>query len=807
MSIVGRSQQLPTTTNGQKFQMNICYDISTNRTYQQNEIIPKDGDPCKTCTCVLGIELCQNLICPEKPAEDCREERRPGECCPNYLCGNNVTQLKTFPLSSNQLQQPEVATNTRHLTTNNNMMLLNTKPQQQPTNIIPIAASIQNRGRSVQAYNNNNNIASPLPQQNNNIRRIQLPQHPIRTNELSNILPPHLRFRPNVQNTNGASNFLTSNILPNNGMTFTNYLSNMDASKILFSGQANQRFITHQNQPPTNPFNNNALQQQQTNNLNLNRVNNDFMNHNNNQIMHNTNNNNNLVVTDSNNNQVARRTSNILNHQKNSISFNNLNNNNNRNQLLNVDTRRISIDNNDNNSDGWKQSTASDHNRLHFQHQKQQQSLINKVPSISSIRNFNTPAMIPSDVLISRMSGLGAIDNNNNIQSFINSSRNQDSISHHQPSTESNNSVQVVNWQPSLHNPGGLINVNTQQTNQIHDNNSLQNKKPTVVDNEQTTTTTQISSTTPSQISSTTIDKQSTKEQLISSNEVKNKIEDMKERVLFESRPAFGLNVNSVDTGFKPISSPIINNQHKPSIISTTTLIPTSTDADSSITSSHYQQPLPTTTSTIGDKINEAIFVSQPTLSKEISTTTTTNSNIPSDDYYKNEPNLVNNSTKNYSPDNMITTTTPIDLDSIKSSTTITSLDNKENSNDQLEKKDTDSVDTSSVDRQQSSVLNESLFTIQPEVKIASTPTTDTSTQSSTAPDISTSVSPAQSTSQSSTEISNDNPFDDPSAMFRVSECNIYGRIYQVGQTIEELSDVCKRCTCTSMGVDCQNRC
>lgn len=41
----------------------------------------------------------------------------------------------------------------------------------------------------------------------------------------------------------------------------------------------------------------------------------------------------------------------------------------------------------------------------------------------------------------------------------------------------------------------------------------------------------------------------------------------------------------------------------------------------------------------------------------------------------------------------------------------------------------------------------------------------------------------------------------------RVSECNIYGKIYPVGQVIKELSDSCKPCTCTSQGVECESKC
>ncbi|CAB3371788.1 Hypothetical predicted protein [Cloeon dipterum] len=39
---------------------------------------------------------------------------------------------------------------------------------------------------------------------------------------------------------------------------------------------------------------------------------------------------------------------------------------------------------------------------------------------------------------------------------------------------------------------------------------------------------------------------------------------------------------------------------------------------------------------------------------------------------------------------------------------------------------------------------------------------------------------------------------------FRVAGCNIYGRMYRVDRIISELSDQCRECKCTELGVECQ---
>ncbi|CAN7985521.1 unnamed protein product [Ixodes pacificus] len=43
--------------------------------------------------------------------------------------------------------------------------------------------------------------------------------------------------------------------------------------------------------------------------------------------------------------------------------------------------------------------------------------------------------------------------------------------------------------------------------------------------------------------------------------------------------------------------------------------------------------------------------------------------------------------------------------------------------------------------------------------------------------------------------------------VFQVSGCNIYGRLYGVNEVVRELSGKCKACTCTSLGVQCNDTC
>jgi len=40
--------------------------------------------------------------------------------------------------------------------------------------------------------------------------------------------------------------------------------------------------------------------------------------------------------------------------------------------------------------------------------------------------------------------------------------------------------------------------------------------------------------------------------------------------------------------------------------------------------------------------------------------------------------------------------------------------------------------------------------------------------------------------------------------VLKLAGCNIYGRMYRVGRIISELSDQCRECKCTELGVECQ---
>lgn len=178
--------------------LTLCYDAPTNRTYQPNEIIPKD-DPCKTCTCILGEELCQNLVCPKKPSEDCREERRAGECCANYICTGSQggSALSAKLLLNPQRSEPPVAQQTSQRARMHVEHTVPLIPERMPLIIQANLAlrpvdqhSSQPRTQSSSGYSSPQRASPPLPNQ------------PIRTSELVNLLPGHLRFRPNGMTSN-----------------------------------------------------------------------------------------------------------------------------------------------------------------------------------------------------------------------------------------------------------------------------------------------------------------------------------------------------------------------------------------------------------------------------------------------------------------------------------------------------------------------------------------------------------------------------------------------------------------------------
>lgn len=618
-----------------------CYDSITNRTYQPSEIIPKDNEPCKTCTCILGSELCTTLVCPEKPADDCREERRPGECCPNYLCVNNVAQLTGSNSHDDYVrpaihQQPSQAgpVDNRAVVIQKLAKLMNNQPQPQ----------MMNRGRSVQ-------------QDSGNVRRMQLPQYPIRTSDLSGILPPHLRFRPNNQAINGGGS----------AMFGIDQLT-MDQNKVLFSNPANQKFLTHQTnfkQPSANP-----------NNMILRR--NDqvmpaLINADNNRLapfgFNGKEDKNGLFQQSAGSPQTIRPP--ILSHPPKVQMFENTN----KQQF--VDPRRIAMNSDSsilNQSAGnvWKQSTPAD-TQNHFRVSNNMHSQMN-----------NGGALLAPNVLLSRMSG--------QLSPALSTPENDDS---------------------SLPNatPGWLPALSVSQQQNL-------NTRP-----EFSTLITTTSTLAP----------QAPMLQPLPSTSSENSIN----RVLFaQQQPSQMFGANPIDSGFRPINRPQTLKPSADRQEDQTSLVASSKSEAST------QEPQLSTTSKL-DILSETVTESQANnmIGQQTGATSAPTNHRQSDGA------------------EMAAAQTPATL----------------------------SKETG----QEASAHNEpTAGSNAPETKepeVASKQTTTTT----------------ESTSEASPSSSSQDSFD----LFRVSECNIYGRIYPVGQSIDELSDACKKCTCTSMGVECQNRC
>ena len=78
--------------------------------------------------------------------------------------------------------------------------------------------------------------------------------------------------------------------------------------------------------------------------------------------------------------------------------------------------------------------------------------------------------------------------------------------------------------------------------------------------------------------------------------------------------------------------------------------------------------------------------------------------------------------------------------------------------------------------------------------------------------EVSTQTPPTSQTSASSTtmimteapvSVKASNPWD----LIRVSGCNVYGKFFNVDSSIPELSSDCKKCFCSSFGVQCSKVC
>jgi len=222
--------QLPAETRSAARPQLTCFDQLTNRTYQQNEHIANLEEPCKSCTCVLGKQLCSTLVCPQKPAADCKEERRPGHCCPSYLCSNRVSSnqllgpadqeqpLATLQPSSVEIPspslpglpnlpnlpslQPKLEAHKQH----SRMMhqqaqqaqLSQQAQQMQPRLGLPSQRAIvlsEHQGGQQAAGGQAAGGASLVASGGAQSVSSWLPPKPVRLADLASILPPHLRFR------------------------------------------------------------------------------------------------------------------------------------------------------------------------------------------------------------------------------------------------------------------------------------------------------------------------------------------------------------------------------------------------------------------------------------------------------------------------------------------------------------------------------------------------------------------------------------------------------------------------------------
>lgn len=204
-----------------------CFDVLTNRTYQQSEIIKKD-DPCKTCTCVLGEELCQIMVCPPRPNVDCREERQEGRCCSTYLCGGRTENSSSEHGLSNQVDKkqptPGVTGNVTDqlLPAGNGAILQSARMIHNPSDVanqhLASTNNVSMHQRNLIASKPESTRAQPerldlrlISQQDRQqqqhqklLQQQQLPTTPV-VPISPNFLPPHLSFRPS---THDGPNYL-----------------------------------------------------------------------------------------------------------------------------------------------------------------------------------------------------------------------------------------------------------------------------------------------------------------------------------------------------------------------------------------------------------------------------------------------------------------------------------------------------------------------------------------------------------------------------------------------------------------------
>lgn len=726
----------PNTLAKSQTKLLTCFDQASNKTYQANENWIPGDDPCKTCTCILGEERCQTLTCPEKPAENCREERRNGECCASYICGTNLisqSNFNQFTSTSTSTTATPMRATAGDISGSNARLVMSSMNNQQsatprainlgqmsPTGINNIDLSQQrqmNNGfpqppaqvrnpnmiSNFQQQQVNAGIMKNIPGDINNIRRQQLPQNPFRINDLPNVLPPHLRFRPSLQGNQFAPNNL-ADANQNNKVLFFN------------QGQSDQRFPLQNFISRRNDINNNInfripLQD---------------------------------ALSQIGQQKPATRSSSVMN------------------PTILLPTRRVASPAGFNQPFGEQMAINKNNNNL-----QPMNSDNNWRPPVimndKNINQVNNGGNLPSNILIPRMSGEqqqsslgGGVENN---------------LTGAEPAT----------WQPSsFMMPNNLSQTQTQNHNQHRQQPPQQQPAQPVT------------SARPAATDMTLT------ENSASTNEIGDR-----DRVHFQASPGNQLFsqsspvVPSADSGFRPIV-PIMTGIQRSTTIGQNNL-----------------QTQEAGTTSKQSEFTDSTTTKQPTLDNRQSHGETT---MPISVNYQQQHELSSTQAPNKNETQTLSSSTEYPSSSTStSSNAATSIVNPP--------LDEMSGQSKEIDRSQQSVTESTTTTTTnlPSSSLATSPpsTTTTTTTITTQPTITTTSTNAESTvsrleidelsskaPQPTEPTSSDqsNGFD-PMSMFRVSECNIYGRIYPVGQVIKELSDTCKVCTCTSMGVECQNKC
>lgn len=781
-----------------------CYDPLAGRIYQQGEHIPK-ADPCKSCVCVAGTELCQQRTCPEKQGENCKEERQPGECCPNYVClgtasgsGNkmvvdSVAKMQQQPPTRALGPEPEIgggrliassagafnniqqSKNLQHVDNINNRQI----PQQPSQRAMHVSdqmmpfpqnqPSQQNHQQRVQFQQQQPPRQQLLGGSDPTIRvrapviaGSQLPQHPIRTSELSGMLPAHLRFpRPNLINgaSGGGLNPLATQLLFPNQNNNSNSASqaniNLHGQPMRPASSASQNFMIHGNQLSPMGWLSNANHQGQHKNLG------------------------------SNANKPQ-----VLMHPQRFVATS-----------FSTPNGRMGVMVN---SDRNKQASSM----LPSAIQAQQMRFTNGgVQPMNSVGAAND--MMPSNVLIPRMSSPGGSITNSGEpiqvpQLLSTTSTTQAPISPPQASSGLSSSL-PTQWLPSQSFVAQPLGIASRVEPIL--THSLRPMVPEM----------------GSQVGSESQD-----------------VASKKDRVLFsrnESPVVFSINTNANDeSSFKPML-PILPPNSPP--ISTTS---------ATLSNFSAQRTLTTTETNLPTTFETPMVPMIPTTTTTEQTTTNNHQLISSTDYSSNgssslysapaatanEPNSTS-SPEQEQPTSVAASGAHEDPPSSQSATEIAPSGSgsggmatgtsQSSPTQQPHKMDRESATTATTKDSSSSQLP--VQTTSEQITSASVTTEQTpqfqqavSTSTQQTPIVA--AEPVQSNQEQpvdagkkeeedNTTTNNRNQEPETAGDFNpfgVSECNIYGKLYKVGQLIEQLSDKCNRCTCSSgLGVDCKNLC